>query len=113
MLGPRSIFSRRAVSTLFVLLLSCSALMFGEETGGRKVKNRTTVPYPEIAKKLSLSGVVKLEVLVAQNGDVRDVKVLGGNPLLAEAAVSAVKQWKYESGEEGKQLVDVKFNPAQ
>ena len=113
MFGPCSILSRRAISALLVLLFSCSVLMFGEDTGGRKVKNRVNVPYPEVAKKLNISGVVKLEVLVAQNGEVRNVKVLGGHPLLAEAAVSAVKQWKYEAGDESKQVVDVKFNPGQ
>ena len=113
MFGPRSIFSQRTVSALFVLLFSCSALMFGEDTGGRKLKNHVPLAYPEMAKKLNLAGVVKLEVLVAQNGDVRNVKVLGGNPLLAEAAIAAVKQWKYESGDEGKLLVDVKFNLTQ
>ena len=114
MSGLCSILSRRTISALLVLLFSCSALMFGvDEAGGRKVKNHVPLAYPEMAKKLGLTGVVKLEVLVAPNGDVRNVKVLGGNPLLAEAAVTAVKQWKYEAGDESKLVVDVKFNLVQ
>ncbi len=105
----RQIFNLRAVSTLLALAITCSAFVFAGDDSSRSVKSRVTPSYPEAARRMNLQGSVKLEVTVAQNGAVRSVKVVGGNPLLAEAAVSAVKQWKYEAGDESKQIVDVKF----
>ena len=107
----RQMFRLRAAATLLALAITCSALMFaGDDSGTRAIKSRVTPVYPSVARQMNVQGSVKLEVTVAQNGTVRSVRVVGGHPLLAEAAVAAVKQWKYEPGSESKQLVDVKFN---
>jgi TonB family protein len=66
----------------------------------RKVKVDVKPQYPLMAKKMSVSGTVKLELTVAPNGTVKSIKVLGGHPLLIEAAESAAKQRKYEAGPE-------------
>jgi TonB family protein len=58
-----------------------------------------------MARHLKLAGVVKLELTIAPDGKVKNVKVLGGHPLLAEAAVDAAKRWMYEPAHE--QTVDV------
>ena len=55
---------------------------------------------------------VKLEVFIAANGQVKSVKPLGGHPLLIDAAESAVKQWRYEPGAEGTEVVEIRFNSA-
>jgi protein TonB len=52
--------------------------------------------YPEIAKLSRVQGLVILEALVGTNGAVKTVKVLRGNPLLEEAAMEAVRQWRYQ-----------------
>ena len=79
---------------------------------GRKVKSRVTPVYPELAKKMSVSGSVKVEVTIAPNGAVKSTRVIGGHPLLVDAAVDAVKRWKYEAGpDETTQVVEFKFNP--
>ena len=104
-------WQRRAALLLLAALVSLSTLSFaGDDTESRKVKTKIAPAYPELAKKLNVSGSVKLEVLVGPNGAVKSVKALGGHPLLVDAAVLAVKQWKYEAGPEDLQIVEVKFN---
>lgn len=51
--------------------------------------------YPGIAESARVSGIVILEAVVDQNGDVADAKVLKSIPLLDQAAVNAVRQWRY------------------
>jgi TonB family protein len=45
--------------------------------------------------RVGLSGTVKLEVVVAPDGRVKDVKVIGGHPLLVDSTLEALKKWKY------------------
>lgn len=80
----------------------------------RKPKTKITPAYPEIAKKMGVGGVVRIQVTVLPNGNVKETKVLGGHPLLAEAANDAVKKWKFEaSAEETSQIVEFKFDRPQ
>jgi len=51
--------------------------------------------YPELAKRARVQGVVILQVTVDEEGNVAEYKVLRGHPLLDDAAITAVKQWKY------------------
>ncbi|MGA9039137.1 MAG: energy transducer TonB [Terriglobales bacterium] len=64
----------------------------------RKVRSKVAPVYPEIARRMAIAGKVKLAVVVSPNGTVRDAKVLGGHPILVNAAMDAVKKWKYEPG---------------
>jgi TonB family protein len=76
----------------------------------RKVKSKVSPTYPDIAKRMNISGIVKLIVIVAPNGSVKSTKVLGGHPLLVSAAEDAVKKWKFESGpEESSGVVEFSF----
>ena len=105
---------RRRTATVLLAVLACfSILAFGSDDAGRKLKIKVTPTYPEVAKNMHVSGAVRLEVLVAANGSVKSVKALGGHPLLIDAAVSAVKQWKYEAGDESTRVVEINFTPAQ
>lgn len=68
-----------------------------EATGpDRKLKTRVAPEYPELARKTKMSGTVRVEVVVTPEGSVKEVKEIGGNPVLLSAVVHAVKQWKYE-----------------
>ncbi len=51
--------------------------------------------YPELAKRARVQGKVVLVVTVDEEGNVADIKITSGHPLLDEAAINAVKQWKY------------------
>jgi TonB family protein len=59
---------------------------------------------------MALHGTVKLRVWVAADGSVRRLEYIGGHPLLAESALNAVRNWKYEaSSKESTEIVEVKF----
>jgi TonB family protein len=78
----------------------------------RKVKSKVAPSYPELARRMSIAGVVKVQVVVAPNGSVKSTKVLGGHPLLVNAAVDAVKKWRFETAaEETSGVVEFKFDP--
>jgi len=80
----------------------------------RKVKFKIAPQYPEIARKIGLSGVVRLEIVVAPNGNVKETKVIGGHPILVNAAVDAVKRWKFESASaDSINTLEFKFQPQQ
>ena len=60
----------------------------------QKVYNVAPI-YPPIAQAARVSGIVILEALIAEDGSVRDVKVLKSVPLLDAAASDAVRQWRF------------------
>jgi TonB family protein len=75
----------------------------------RAVKSRVSPSYPEIAKRLNISGVVVVEATVDPAGKVTDVKTVTGNRMLSPAAEDAVKRWKFEPGT-AVDTVDVDIN---
>lgn len=52
--------------------------------------------YPEQAREQKIQGPVILDVRIGQDGGVQEVKVISGDPLLAQAAADAVKQWRFK-----------------
>ena len=88
-------------SLLLFLALTTVWVAFRPQPGfaqdiDRKVKTKVSPIYPEIARKMGISGTVKLELVVASSGAVKETKVIGGHPILVTAAVEAVKKWKFE-----------------
>jgi TonB family protein len=80
----------------------------------RKVTSKVTPDYPEMARRMSLRGVVKVDAVVGTNGMVKTVEIRGGHPVLAQAAVAAVRKWKWEpASHDTKEPVEVKFEPQQ
>ncbi len=78
----------------------------------RKVKSRVSPSYPDLARRMMITGVVKVAVVVSPNGSVKSTKVIGGHPLLCDAAVDAVKKWKFEpASDETSGIVEFKFQP--
>jgi TonB family protein len=67
-------------------------------TTERTLIRQVAPAYPATLKEKNISGIVRLKVTVAANGSVENIKLLGGNPILAESAIAAVKQWTYSSG---------------
>ncbi len=80
----------------------------------RRAKVKVAPVYPDLARKMNLSGTVKIQVVVAPNGTVKDAKVVGGHPVLAGAALDAVRKWRFEpAAVESSGVVEIKFEPHQ
>ena len=89
-------------------------LSWGQDEVTRKTKSQVAPVYPELAKRMNIRGVVRIQVTVAANGSIKDAKLVGGHPVLANAALDAVKKWRYEPAPaETTGIVVVRFNPAQ
>lgn len=69
----------------------------GQTEIARHAKSKVQPAYPELARKMNITGTVKVEVVVAPNGSVKDAKVVGGHPLLGNAALDAVRKWRFEA----------------
>jgi protein TonB len=52
--------------------------------------------YPELARKARIQGTVCLRAEINKDGDVAELHLISGHPALAQAAIDAVKQWKYK-----------------
>ena len=76
----------------------------------RKVVSRVAPIYPDLAKKMHIRGIVKVEAAVRANGSVKSTRVLGGNPVLVDAAIEAVNKWKFETApNETTEVVQIMF----
>lgn len=102
---------RRLGSAFSVALLAVFSLVPSHSfaQAARKVKNRVEPVYPELAKRNNISGSARVELLVTADGRVKDVKVLGGNPVLVQAVTAAVVKWKYEPAAEESTVI-IKFD---
>jgi TonB family protein len=66
--------------------------------------------YPEMAKKMNISGTVKVFAVVAPDGTVKAVEPVGGSPLLVQASQYAVKEWRFApAAAESKELIELHF----
>lgn len=81
-----------------VLALGLAMAMPARAADDRAVKSRVPPVYPEIAKRMKISGAVLVEVKVEADGKVSEVKTLSGNRVLSTAAEEAVRHWKFEPG---------------
>jgi len=91
---------------IFAALFAVPVLSHGEDS--RKIKSSTPPEYPELARRLKIRGVARVQATIAPDGSVTEVKELGGNPVLVEALMRAVKKWKYEPAS-STSVIEVKF----
>jgi protein TonB len=98
---------------LSVLPAGVTAQANSSEEGKRKVKTKVAAVYPELAKRMNVSGKVKIEVVIAPDGHVKSTRVIGGHPLLVNPALEAVREWKFvPAAEETTQIVEFQFKSA-
>jgi TonB family protein len=72
-------------------------LRVGGNVQAKRIINRVQPVYPEEARKKGISGTVRLHVIVTKDGSIRKLEVMSGHPLLQQAALDAVRQWRYQS----------------
>ena len=100
------------IATVTVGLACAVPASAQDSSGGRRVVERVQPTYPALAQRSGLSGTVKLKVLIAPDGKVKDVEVLGGNPVFVGNATESVKKWKWVSSDhESTETVLVTFAP--
>jgi TonB family protein len=106
---------RRAVLTIGLVAMSAGLTArtgFAEDEPMRKVTKRVVPVYPEIARKMKLSGTVKLTAVVAGGGQVTHIEVIGGHPVLILAAQDAAKQFIFQAASaESREILTFVFAP--
>jgi TonB family protein len=99
---------------LFAGVLSMPLIAQSEQAGARKVITRVEPKYPPTLERLYIGGIVRLQVNIAANGVVESAHLIGGNPILGQAAIAAVKQWKYTPAKSKTQQTErLEFDPHQ
>lgn len=83
-----------AAGGFFAVVLSLTAPHASAQDNRKAVSNPNPV-YPEVARRLRLTGTVKVQVVIAANGQIKDVKIVGGHPVLVNAVEETLKSWKY------------------
>ena len=76
------------------------------------IVDRVVPVYPDLARRAQIHGTVRVGVVVTPSGKAKFTQVIGGNPLLAKAAVDAIEKWKWApAAQETKELVELNFHP--
>jgi TonB family protein len=94
-------------------LLSPSLFAQGQaEVKSRKILTRVAPVYPDLARRMQIRGTVKVETIVASTGKVKSTHVVGGSPVLSEAAIEAIQKWRWETAaQETRELIELNFHP--
>jgi TonB family protein len=96
---------KTAVKTMMMtaLMVVAAGLVMGQEAvlnvsktdAMRNATSKVAPTYPPMARQLGMQGDVEVEARITEDGSVESVKPLTGNPVLLNAAVAAMKQWKF------------------
>ena len=70
--------------------------MVGDNIEAARLVNRVQPIYPPLARQTRISGTVKLRAIIGKDGTVQELQLISGHPLLVQAALDAVKQWRYQ-----------------
>lgn len=113
--------SQRIAAAVLAVVSMVAAFGFGHvgaqaaqnnEEINRRAKSRVQPSYPDLARRMNISGTVKIEVTVAPNGTVKEARVVGGHPVLAGAALDAARKWRFEpASAESSGVIEFKFEP--
>jgi TonB family protein len=98
------LFQAAALALLLAMAIPARA------ANDRAVKSRVAPVYPEIAKRMKISGVVTVQATVDPEGKVTDAKAVSGNRALSPAAEEAVRKWRFAPADaQSTVMVEVTF----
>jgi TonB family protein len=107
-LAPVRLFQAAALALVVMLAMPAVA------AEDRAVKTRVSPIYPDLARRMKVSGMVTVEATVDAEGKVNEAKTIAGNRLLAPAAEDAVLKWRFApSSSTSKVNVSVNFSMGQ
>jgi protein TonB len=86
----------------------------GGDVSAAKLIYQPKPEYPQLARMARIEGAVELEAVIGKDGTIEELKVLKGHPLLVNAALEAVRQWRYQptllNGEPIEVVTEIKVN---
>jgi len=85
---------KRALSAVLLMGMSLPGLTALAQEA-RKPISRPAPPYPDAAKRLMLSGTVKVQVVIAADGLIKETKIIGGHPLFVNTVEETLKKRRY------------------
>ena len=91
----------KCAAFIIPILLCCSGpvraadLVLTEAQAKEAAVARPLPEYPPMARQLSITGKVELQVLIGLEGKVEEVKILTGNPVLTKPCAKVVAEWKF------------------
>src|SRR5882762_5665896 len=71
-------------------------LRVGGNVQAARIINRVQPVYPPLARQTRISGTVRLHAIIGKDGTIQQLEVMSGHPLLQQAALDAVRQWRYQ-----------------
>jgi protein TonB len=71
-------------------------LRVGGQVQAARLINRVQPIYPPLARQTRISGTVRLHAIISKDGSIKELEVVSGHPLLQQAALDAVRQWRYQ-----------------
>ena len=108
----RRYFPIALFAVLAALAVTCALAQQDHPESARKLVSRPDPAYPSLARRMGISGTVRIEAVVAPNGSVKSTSVIGGHPVLAQSAQDAVRKCKWEpTSRETKEVVILNFRP--
>lgn len=107
----RSKLTRMVARTFLAVALMLSTANLPAQDARKAITNPAP-PYPEVAKKFRLTGIVKVQVMIAADGHIKSVRPIGGHPVLVDAVKETLKDWKYApASSETTTVLEFDFHP--
>jgi outer membrane biosynthesis protein TonB len=103
--------TKMAARTFLAMALMLSTANLPAQDARKAITNPAP-PYPEVAKKFRLTGIVKVQVVIATDGHIKSVRPIGGHPVLVDSVKETLKDWKYApASSETTTVLEFDFHP--
>jgi outer membrane biosynthesis protein TonB len=110
-MGDRPRVTKIAVRAYLVLALTLSAVNLSAQEGRKVISNPVPV-YPEVARNFHVTGIVKVQIIIAPDGHIKSTQIIGGHPLLVDSVKETLKHWKYAPASgESTAVLEFSFHP--